>query len=427
MEVQALYQHFLNSKGICTDSRKVGKNQMFFALSGQNFDGNHFAEQAIEMGARMAIIDNKKYKTNKNCILVPDVLKCLQELSLFHRKSLNTIIIAVTGTNGKTSTKELISHVLQKKYKVSFTQGNLNNHIGVPLTLLSFTKDTEIGVVEMGANHKNEISNLCQIALPDYGLITNIGKAHLEGFGSFEGVIKAKSELYNYCKNNRKKVFVNGKDELLIKLSSGLDRITYGDSTTEKHDAQLVSADPFLIIKWKHFLIQTQLVGEYNINNVLAAIKVGSYFHVPDTDIVDAISEYKPQNNRSQLTKTQDNTLIIDAYNANPSSMELSIRNFVNIKSTRKLLILGDMFELGKVAVKEHQKIIELVKSIGFTEVLFVGKNFFSLRKKAIKTYQFFLNTDDIIKFLSQNKISGYTILLKASRGIQLEKVLDFL
>jgi UDP-N-acetylmuramoyl-tripeptide--D-alanyl-D-alanine ligase len=427
MDIQTLHQHFINSEGICTDSRKVEKNHLFFALSGQNFDGNQFAEQALTKGAMLTVIDNEKYKTQNSCILVPDVLKCLQELAFFHRKWLATPIIAITGTNGKTTTKELIGNVLQKKYNITFTSGNLNNHIGVPLTLLSFTKETQIGVVEMGANHSNEISQLCQIALPDFGIISNIGKAHLEGFGSFEGVIQAKSELYQYCKKNNKKVFVNGNDKLLIDLSKGIEQITYGNTNTNEYHAQFISANPYLIVKWKDFLIQTQLVGEYNMNNVIASIAVGSYFNVPEKEIVEALSDYKPKNNRSQLTKTQNNTLIIDAYNANPSSMELSVRNFVHIKSPEKLLILGDMFELGEVSEQEHHKIFKLVESLNFKKVFFVGKNFFTIKEKFINTYQFFQSIEEIIDFLSRNKISGYTILLKASRGIQLEKVLSLL
>jgi UDP-N-acetylmuramoyl-tripeptide--D-alanyl-D-alanine ligase len=427
MDLQVLHKHFIESAGICTDSRKLTKNQMFFALSGPNFNGNQFANQAIEQGAKLAIIDDIKYKVNDNCFLVPDVLECIQQLALFHRQQLGTPIISITGTNGKTTTKELISRVLQKKYKVTYTQGNLNNHIGVPLTLLSFTKETEIGVVEMGANHQNEISQLCKIALPDFGIINNIGKAHLEGFGSFQGVINAKSELYQYCEKNNKKIFVNGDDSLLMDLSEKIERMTYGKSDINEVNAEFISADPFLELKWKEFKIQTQLVGEYNFNNVLASIAVGIYFQVPNHEICNAISEYKPQNNRSQLTKTSNNTLIIDAYNANPSSMELSVRNFMNIKASNKLLILGDMFELGEASQQEHQKIVDLVKNLNFEKAFFIGKNFFQREKGNKEKFNFFLSIEDMLDYLSKNKIAGYTILLKASRGIQLEKVFAFL
>jgi len=427
MDIQELHKLFLESDGVCTDSRKISKNQLFFALSGDNFDGNLFANQAIEHGAKLAIIDNAKFKISNEFHLVPNVLESLQQLALYHRKWLNTPVVAITGTNGKTTTKELISKVLQNKFNVTYTQGNLNNHIGVPLTLLRFTKETEIGVVEMGANHQNEIAQLCSIALPDFGIINNIGKAHLEGFGSFEGVVKAKTELYDYCRKNNKKVFVNGDDSLLINLSEGLQKTLYGKSETNDIYARFISADPFLALEWKGYNIQSQLVGEYNFYNILAAISVGVHFGVKEKEIADAIAGYKPQNNRSQLTKTANNTLIIDAYNANPSSMELAIKNFGNVKSSNKLLILGDMFELGTTSVLEHQKIIDLVESLKFENAIFIGKFFSEIGKDKISKFDFFLSTNDLMEYFTKNKISGYTILLKASRGIQLEKVLELL
>lgn len=427
MDIQSLHKHFLESDGVCTDSRKIEKNQLFFALSGDNFNGNQFANHALEKGALLAVIDDKKYQTSEKFVLVDNVLEYLQKFAQFHRKWLKTPIVSITGTNGKTTTKELISKVLQKKYNISFTQGNLNNHIGVPLTLLSFSKETEIGVVEMGANHQNEIAQLCNIALPDYGIINNIGKAHLEGFGSFEGVIKAKSELYTYCKDNNKKVFVNADDKLLMELSTNLDRILYGKSINNEIKAQFIAADPYLLLKWKNYDIQTQLVGEYNFNNIMAAIAVGCYFQVPDNEIVAALSEYKPQNNRSQLTQTANNKLIIDAYNANPSSMDLSIRNFVNIKDNNKLLIIGDMFELGESSKQEHEKIIELVKFLEFKNAFFVGKNFSQILSNSNENFGFFTSTDELHEYLLKKKLVGYTILLKASRGIQLEKIISLL
>ena len=427
MDIKSLHKIFLKSGGVCTDSRKIKNNEIFFALSGDNFDGNQFAKMAIEQGAGYAVISDVKYKLTEKYILVPDVLECLQKLANFHRKSLTTPIIAITGTNGKTTTKELISRVLQKKFKVAFTQGNLNNHIGVPLTLLSFNKETEIGVVEMGANHIREIAALCEIAMPDYGIINNIGKAHLEGFGSFEGVIEAKSELYNYCRINGKKIFVNGDDELLVGLSNGMDRILYGKLAENDVRASFIYADPLLSLEWKNHKIDTQLVGEYNFHNVLAAITVGDYFSVPEAQICQAISEYTPQNNRSQLTKTKSNTLIIDAYNANPSSMELSIRNFAKINFDNKLPVLGDMFELGSNSIQEHQKIIELVKSLEFKNAIFVGKAFYSFSFENYLNFDFFQSTNELSEYLKINKIKNHTILLKASRGVQLEKVLNYL
>ncbi len=427
MDIQALHAEFLQSNGIVTDTRKVEKDQLFFSLKGDNFNGNEFAGKAIENGASFAIIDEAKYKVSNRYILVPDVLSCLQELAQFHRTYLKIPIIAITGTNGKTTSKELIRSVLQVKYKVGYTRGNLNNHIGVPLTLLSFNQNTEIGVVEMGANHINEIAILCKIARPDYGIITNIGKAHLEGFGSFEGVINAKCELYNYLKDNEKTIFINADDNILMERSKGLVRIKYGKDKIYFCHADFIEASPFLIIKWNGQLVKSQLVGEYNFNNVLLAICIGNYFKVDETDISKAISAYKPENNRSQLSKTDKNTLIIDAYNANPSSMELSILNFSNIKDENKLLILGDMFELGSASTNEHQKIIELILKKGFRNVFLVGKHFFSLKNNFNTPFEYFENADILIQYLVDNEITRKTILLKASRGIQLEKIIPYL
>ncbi len=427
MDIKDLHRIFLQSNGIVTDTRKVEKGQLFFSLKGDNFNGNEFAAQAIEKGALYAVIDQAVYDTDSRYILVSDVLNCLQELAQFHRIYLKIPIIAITGTNGKTTSKELIRSALQVKYKVGYTRGNLNNHIGVPLTLLSFTQDTEIGVVEMGANHANEIAELCKIARPDYGVITNIGKAHLEGFGSFEGVINAKCEMYSYLKKSNKVVFVNGDDEILVKHSEGTERIKYGKDNSYFCQADFVEASPFLVVKWEDQLIKTQLVGEYNFSNVLVAICIGKYLKVNDIDIINALSAYKPDNNRSQLTTTEKNILIIDAYNANPSSMALSILNFQNIKDSNKLLILGDMFELGETSMEEHQKIIELVVSKGFKNVFFVGKHFGTFQNKFNTSFDFFENTSDLIEHLTINEIKGRTVLLKASRGIQLEKIIPYL
>lgn len=427
MEIKKLHEVFLQSNGIATDTRKVEKGQIFFALKGDNFNGNEFALQALENGALYAIIDEARFKTSEKLILVPNVLDCLQKLAQFHRDFLGIPIIAITGTNGKTTSKELIRSVLKAKYKVGYTFGNLNNHLGVPLTLLSFNKDTEIGVVEMGANHMNEIAGLCEIAKPDFGIITNIGKAHLEGFGSYEGVIKAKCELYNYLAANNKTVFVNGDDKILIEKSAKIERIKYGRDKSFYCFAEFSEASPFLIVKWKDKVVETQLVGEYNFNNVLLAICIGSYFKVDEIDILKALSTYKPENNRSQLTQTSKNTLIVDAYNANPSSMELSILNFLNIIGDNKQLILGDMFELGNNSKEEHQKIIKLIENNGFKNVLFVGQNFISLKNRPNSDFHFFENTPALIEYLIKNEIKGMTILLKASRGIQLEKIIPYL
>jgi UDP-N-acetylmuramoyl-tripeptide--D-alanyl-D-alanine ligase len=425
MEIDSLYSIFNDSDGVSTDSRTTLPNQLFFALSGNNFNGNQFAEAALLKGARYAIIDDQKFKNNSKCILVPDALLCMQQLAIHHRSKLNIPILAITGSNGKTTTKELIRAVLGKKYNVAYTSGNLNNHIGVPLTLLRLTNEHEIAVVEMGANHIKEIEKLCQIAQPDFGIINNIGKAHLEGFGSFEGVIRAKSELYDFCKKNNKQIFVNGDDDLLMGLSEGMQRTTYGKAQSNQHFAGLISANPCLRIKWNDFDIQTKLVGEYNFYNVMAAISAGKHFDVPEKEIALALSEYMPTNNRSQLTITPNNTLVIDAYNANPSSMELSIRNFSKLTYDNKMLIVGDMFELGNESKLEHGKIIELAQSLQFEHVILVGTNFFEL--KPAENYTFFQNVNDLMEFLRSNKVAGFTILLKASRGIQLEKIIPLL
>ncbi|MFN8254650.1 MAG: UDP-N-acetylmuramoyl-tripeptide--D-alanyl-D-alanine ligase [Bacteroidales bacterium] len=426
MQIHELHKLFLSSKGVTTDTRKIEKGQIFFALKGENFNGNQFALQAIENGAIYAIVDEEMPVKSNRIILVNDVLACLQDLARYHRNFLGIPVIAITGTNGKTTSKELIKSVLQTNFRVQYTRGNLNNHIGVPLTLLSFDENTEIGVVEMGANHIGEISKLCQIACPDYGVITNIGKAHLEGFGSYEGVIEAKSELYHYLKLNEKVVFVNGNDDLLLKLSSEINRFLYGTNPSFYVYGSFLDASPFLSILYNGINISTRLVGAYNINNVLLAICIGKYFKISDLKIAEAISSYMPENNRSQLISTKRNTLIVDAYNANPSSMEVSILNFLNIKSDNKFMILGDMFELGANSKEEHWKITELIHNCQFREVYFVGSHFFELKENYCD-FVFFENIDFLIDLLKENLISGKTILLKASRGIKLEKIIPYL
>lgn len=427
MEIKKIHSLFLNSRGITIDSRKIEEGQIFFALKGASFNGNKFALSAINQGAKYAVVDEAEFATRDNIILVEDVLLCLQELAKFHRSFLNVSILAITGTNGKTTTKELISAVLKKKFTIGFTKGNLNNHIGVPLTLLSFNSLTEIGIVEMGANHPGEIEFLCSIAAPDYGIITNIGKAHIEGFGSFEGVVKTKNELYNYLKINKKPIFINGEDELLMSLSEGMTKYTYGIKKDFNICAGLISANPLLSVQWDNYVINTKLVGAYNLTNVLAAICVGAFFDVDDDLITSAIRMYQPQNNRSQLTKTPKNTLIIDAYNANPTSMDLAINNFTNINDDNKTLILGDMFELGSTSDMEHKNIIDLVKKLKFDSVIFVGSHFYKLANKKKSNFKFFENTQELCNYLSKNELINRTILLKASRGIQLEKVIEFL
>ncbi len=427
MKIEKLYSLFQNATGIATDSRQIKKGQIFFALKGENFNGNKYATQALREGASYAIVD-EKVSDNEDIILVDNVLKCMQRLATYHREILGIPVIAITGTNGKTTTKELVSNVLAKKYKVTYTQGNFNNHIGVPITLLSLTKETEIAVVEMGANHQGEIGTLCQIAKPNFGIITNIGKAHLEGFGSFENVVKTKSELYNYLKQSGNGyVFYNEDDDLLRQLSIGLKSESYGMNGAADARLVLIGANPFLRVSWKNYEINTQLVGNYNFDNVAAAVCIGQHFKVDDGLIVSALSEYKPQNNRSQLqTTANNNTVIIDAYNANPESMRLSIENFSKFQSSEKILIIGDMLELGDACNLEHEKILNQIQQLNFKKVFVIGKHFNVFINK-FKHFNFMKNTDEMCNYLVNNPLNNKTVLLKASRGIKLEKTLQYL
>ena len=425
MKIEKLYQLFQETKSICTDSRKAKKNTLFFALKGENFNGNQFVEKAINCGCSFAIIDEKKYAINKKTILVENVLETLQDLANFHRKKLNIPVIAITGTNGKTTTKELIKNVLAQKYKVQATEGNFNNEIGVPLTLLKLKKQTEIAVIEMGANHVGEIARLCEIAEPDFGLITNIGKAHLEGFGSLENIKKAKAELFKFLEKNEKKIFINFDNKILKKLTKSSKKISYGQKKEYDISASFIEVNPYLKLKWKDIFIQTQLIGKYNFENVLASICIGNYFDISKEKIKLGIENYKPENNRSQFHKTAKNTLILDFYNANPTSMQIAIENFSCIKADEKMLILGDMLELGKDSFKEHKEILNQISQCNFKELIFIGKEFFKFSLKY--PYIFFQKIDD---FLKENKFKNYQnkfILLKASRGIQLEKLLKLL
>jgi len=426
--IEELYHHFLSFPLISTDSRKEVKDSIFFALSGGSFNGNQFAKTALKKGAALAVIDDPKYKKNDNYFLVDNVLETLQQLAVYHRSFYKNPLLAITGSNGKTTTKELITAVLSTRYKITSTQGNYNNHIGVPLTLLQLNSETEIAVVEMGANHQGEITKLCELTKPDYGIITNIGKAHLEGFGSYEGVIKAKNELYEYLRQNKGKVIVNDDDTLLMKLSEGISRQTYG---TKKSDVQgeVKSFKPFLHIKWKKektvYEIDSALYGSYNFPNIMAAISIGCLFKVPPKKINQSIASYIPTNNRSQQFVTPKNKIILDAYNANPVSMAGAINSFKAFEPENPWLILGDMFELGSASIEEHKKIIDLLNESGFNNVLLVGDVFSSLQK--ISTFQTFQNTKDLYKYLSKHKIKQAEILIKGSRGMALEKILPLL
>lgn len=423
--IAELYNVFIEHPVICTDTRNIKKGSLFFALKGANFNANEFAQQAIDKGCSYAIISDENYYSN-SCILVPDVLTTLQQLATYHRRQFTIPVIGITGTNGKTTTKELTAAVLSKKYNTLFTQGNLNNHIGVPLTLLNLTRQHGMAVIEMGANHVGEIAALSTIAEPNFGIITNIGKAHLEGFGGYEGVIKAKSELYAFIKSKDGRLFVNADDDLLMKLSTGIDRLTYGTSSisniTGISDAQRFLAEGIIKIENEQAEVSSNLAGSYNFYNILAAAAIGFNFGVTLPQIKTAIEEYVPSNNRSQVIKKGNNTIWMDAYNANPSSMKIAIENFASLSAPGKVLILGDMFELGSDSHKEHQAIADLINKYSDWEgVYLVGKEFSGVKSSAMK----FGTTEEFINWLSQHSPKNATILIKGSRGMHMESIVE--
>lgn len=419
---------------ITTDTRKLENGAIFFALKGDNFDANEFAEKAIEGGCKYAVVDNESLANSINILLVENVLKSLQDLANYHRKSLKIPVIGITGSNGKTTNKELIHAVLSKKHNTYATKGNLNNHIGVPLTLLALNKSHELAIVEMGANHQGEINMLCEIAEPDYGLITNIGKAHLEGFGGVEGVKKGKSEMYKYLNNKKGKIFINGEDPVLMELSGDLNKIFYGEKIEFDVYGKLFFSNEYVEFKWNtkqkellnQPLVKTQMFGQYNFINLLCAACIGSYFGVTENDINSALENYIPEMNRSQVKKTKSNTVILDAYNANPSSMNLAIDNFNKQNLENKCAVLGDMLELGEYSENEHRKILIQLKDSSIKKVFLVGVQFFKL-KDEFSYYHFFESVIELNEFLKVNKISQSTILIKGSRGIQLEKTVEIL
>jgi UDP-N-acetylmuramoyl-tripeptide--D-alanyl-D-alanine ligase len=418
MTLQKLYDLYKKNYLVTTDTRAIPKNSLFFALKGENFNGNTFAEKALELGARFAIIDDKTYQTNEQMLLVDDVLQTLQELANYHRKQLQIPIIGLTGSNGKTTTKELIHAVMQQKFNTVATKGNLNNHIGVPLTLLSMTPETELGIVEMGANHQQEIAFLSAICEPDFGYITNFGKAHLEGFGGVEGVIKGKSELYDFLRSHQKMAFVNPTDAIQIEKTSDISRVLF-----DLESIQYLEVNPFVKLLVDTINIQTQLIGNYNFPNIAAAITMGMYFEVPIEVIKNAIEGYVPQNNRSQIVKTTYNTLFLDAYNANPSSMKVALENFAALKASHKAVILGDMFELGTESAQEHQAIADLVGNLKFESVYFVGKNFHGVSTSHLSFEDF----ESLQIHLSNHPLQDKTILIKGSRGMKLERIVELL
>jgi UDP-N-acetylmuramoyl-tripeptide--D-alanyl-D-alanine ligase len=426
MKTEQLYSLFKESTGIATDSRAVSKGQIFFALWGENYNGNKFAEEALDKGASWAVIDDPLFESERT-ILVDDCLLELQALATHHRKEMNIPVLAIAGTNGKTTTKELLAAIFAKKFKVHYTQGNLNNHIGVPITILSAPRDTEIMIIELGANHIGEIRTLCIIARPDYGIITNIGTAHIEGFGSYDGVIRAKTELYEYLRKVNGIAFYNDKNPVLTeKIFRNVNRaVPFSDPTGIELIVEQIPSDLNLVlaVKYHHqtYTISTNLFGKYNLENVKAAIATGLFFEVEMKDIIDAVESYVPANNRSQVKKSKHNILICDSYNANPTSMHAALESFAGIKSDKKLVILGDMLELGDKSEEEHNKLLEELKSYKPDSVFLVGPAFQKVSSKS--GFTSFPAVDNLADYLKNNPVKGHTILIKGSRRIGLEKL----
>ncbi|WP_291528720.1 UDP-N-acetylmuramoyl-tripeptide--D-alanyl-D-alanine ligase [Bacteroides sp. UBA939] len=432
MDINALYRVFQECTGVTTDSRNCPEGSLFIALKGDTFNGNAFAAKALESGSAYAVVDEAEYipSGDTRYLLTDNCLRTLQQLANYHRRQLGTRIIGITGTNGKTTTKELMAAVLSRSYNLLYTQGNLNNHIGVPLTLLRLKPEHELGIIEMGASHPGDIKELVDIAEPNFGIITNVGKAHLEGFSSFEGVIKTKGELYDYLREHKNStVFIHHDNAYLKEIAGGLNLISYGSEDGLYVNGHVTGNSPYLAFEWKagkdgeRHNVQTQLIGEYNLPNALAAVTTGRFFDVEPAKIDAALAEYTPQNNRSQLKQTADNTLIIDAYNANPTSMQASLSNFRTMKVENKMLILGDMRELGKDGPEEHQRIANLLAEYGFKDVMLVG-NLFAAAKHNFPVYP---DAAAVIDALKQNKPHGKTILIKGSNGIKLNTVVDYL
>ncbi|EDU99228.1 UDP-N-acetylmuramoyl-tripeptide--D-alanyl-D-alanine ligase [Phocaeicola coprocola DSM 17136] len=427
MEIAELYKCFMECGKVTTDSRNCPEGSMFIALKGETFNGNAFAAQALKQGCRYAVIDESEY-AGEGTILVDNCLQALQQLANYHRRQLKTPVIGITGTNGKTTTKELISTVLSRKFNTLYTEGNFNNHIGVPLTLLRLTKEHEMAVVEMGANHPGEIKTLVHIAEPDYGIITNVGKAHLQGFGSFEGVIRTKGELYDFLRaKGGATIFIQNENPYLNGIAEGLTCVRYGQTAGLYVSGELISCSPFLSFRWTaegvSHEVNTHLIGSYNLDNMLAAAAIGRYFGVSDDDISSALASYLPHNNRSQLKETADNKLIVDAYNANPTSMMAALKNFRQIEAPHKMVILGDMKELGEASREEHQKVVDYLKECGFDRVVLVGPEFAA----ATHSYQTFQHVDEVLADIRMHKPQGYYILIKGSNSMKLSLLLEYL
>ena len=424
MDLAFLYESFLESRSVTTDTRKVNTGDLFFALKGPNFNGNAFAEKALEMGASFVIVDEAEVVKDDRYILVDDVLTTLQDLANLHRRTLGMPILAITGSNGKTTTKELVNAVMSKKYKTYATVGNLNNHIGIPLTLLAMDESTEFGIVEMGANHQKEIASYCTIVEPNYGLINNVGKAHLEGFGGFEGVKIGKGELYQYLFDTNGIAFIHSKNEDLMGMSPFESPILYGRNS-DFYSAKFLKSDPFVaFIAGNEELVETKLIGDYNFDNILAALCIGKYFGVPSIAANKAIEEYDPTNNRSQIVKTEKNELILDSYNANPTSMRAAIENFASLQKGNKVLVLGDMYELGEESEQEHAIIGALLNLLSDTKVILIGKHMRAAFKECASAH-YFETKDTAVEYLKGNLITESTILLKGSRGMGLETLVS--
>lgn len=425
-----IYSAFLNSTGVCTDTRKILKGSIFFALKGPSFNANSFALKALELGASFAVIDEEIKRNDTRLLKVTDVLTALQQLATYHRNKFSIPVIGLTGSNGKTTTKELIAAVLKTKFNVLFTEGNLNNHIGVPLTLLQLKKEHTIAVIEMGANHQGEINLLSNIANPTHGLITNVGKAHLEGFGGFEGVIKGKTELYDYLKKNNGTIFCNHNNNFLKPLCENYQHVVYyGYDEKAFVNGSVAESIPYLSLEWKSRenskinKTKTQLTGEYNLENVLSAIVIGKFFSVDDDSINSAIENYAPSNQRSQVVKKNSNTIILDAYNANPTSMSAALRNLDENYSGKKIIILGEMLELGNESLKEHKNILNQIASMQKENLILVGSLFGQADEKHTGIH--FSDSEKAKEFIISKNISDATVLIKGSRGSKMEKVFE--
>ena len=418
MDIKEIYDLFKKHPTICTDTREIIKGSIFISLKGEKFNGNKYALKAIQEGCSYAIIDEKEYDINHKTVHVHNALKTLQDLATYHRNQLNIPLIGITGTNGKTTSKELIKTILSSELNCYATEGNLNNHIGVPLSILKINKQHKIAVIEMGANHQKEIDFLCNIAQPTYGIITNVGSAHLEGFGSTQAIIDTKKELYDFINCGNGHLFVNADDELLLSLSNGIMQTTYGKSGDVT--GLITDITPLISIKYNNKIIKSHLIGEFQFSNILLAICIGNYFNISNQNISKSIENYIPTNNRSQIVETKKNTLILDAYNANPSSMKAMLNSFSNQKYKNKLCILGDMLELGEESKKEHLNIIKLTNELKL-DCLFVGEIFHNLTKNSFK------DKIDLVKYIQKKNIQKKMILLKGSRKISLEELINIL